>query len=73
MFIYQHVFAVDQCHQLAVTAHNEFYVCTQYDQLDRCFNDFVLKYKPANQCHEWQSVCINSSQIAEISSEVCFE
>lgn len=65
-------FAFDICHDSATVAKSEFYVCTQYEQIDKCFQEYVLKNKPINQCDQWQSVCLSTSQVAEISSDICF-
>lgn len=65
-------FAIDNCHQAAIVAQSEFDVCTQYDQVDRCFTDFVLKTKPEFRCEEWEDVCLRTSQIAGTSENICY-
>lgn len=73
LFFRHQSFAIDNCHQAAIVARSEFFVCTQYDQVDRCFDDFVLKTKPEIRCEEWEAVCLKTSQIAETNRNVCYE
>lgn len=63
--------AAANCQKQATVAHSEFFVCTQYDQPDKCFFDYVVTNKPQVQCQEWLDVCLETSQAADMDSALC--
>lgn len=59
------------CMQATSVAKQDFFVCTQYETTDNCFNNHVLKVKPKDACKEFTEECIQMCELTSSTNSQC--